>query len=87
MRWDIALALRLLTHAIAASIGSVVAFVGLAGILISLFGTGAFTTAPPPDRPGYLGAVAVGAIWIALEAGIFLVWRKVVRTIDAAEAK
>jgi len=86
MRWDVALALRLIIHATAALLALVVALIGVAIIVVALFGTGAFTADPPPDHPNFLAAGIVVIICTAVESSFFWAWRGLVRMVNTAEA-
>jgi hypothetical protein len=87
MTWYTASALRLAAHAVAALAGLIIAFGGIAAVLIALGGTGGFTADPPPEHPLILNAVIVTAIAIALESCVLLLWRAAVRFIDSIEAR
>ena len=85
MRWDVALALRLLTHATAAVLALLVAFISVVAAIVALFGTGGFTADPPTDHPNVLAASIVVVVCILLESLLHWGWRKVVHILDAAE--
>jgi hypothetical protein len=56
-------------------------------IVVALWGTGGFTADPPPEQPGYFAATISVVIWIAAEALLYLGWRRLIRALDAFEAK
>ena len=85
MRDELALLLRLLTHAIALAIGLCISVLGIGVIVVALWGTGAFTADPPPEQPGYLAAFVTGVLWIGAEALLYLGWRRLIRALDAFE--
>ena len=87
MRWETGLGLRLLTHMSAAILAMTIAFIGIVAVVVGFLGTGGFTADPAPDHPNFLGIAAALAVCIALEAALFLAWRKVIRLLDVAEAK
>jgi hypothetical protein len=87
MRWDLALALRLLVHTAAVILGIGVTLLGLAAITIALFGTGGFTADPPPNHPNLIAALGVVVLCVVLECALYWTWRKLVGVLDAAEAK
>jgi uncharacterized membrane protein YGL010W len=87
MRWDVALALRLLAHVGALIIGLGIGLVSVVAIIIALFGTGALTADPPPAHANIFGAVVVVAICVVAESLLVWGWRRIVHILDAAEAR
>ena len=83
----LAAVLKLFSHAFALILALCISVVALGVIVVALWGTGAFTTSPPPEEPGYLAAVVTGGLWIGTEALLYLGWRRLIRALNAFEAE
>jgi hypothetical protein len=87
MRDELFLILRILSHVAAVVLGISISLLAIGVIVVALWGTGAFTTAPPPQQPGYLAALITAVLWFGAEALLYVGWKRLVRVLDAFEPK
>ncbi len=85
MRDDLILMMRILAHVLAVVLGICISLLAFGVIVVALWGTGAFTTALPPEQPGYLVALTTAILWFGAEVVLYLGWKRLVRALDGFE--